>query len=120
VKRAATCRAATKLDYGSGVTWDARRTQCSLLPAGLSALAKEAAEKFGFETVLKVAPLGAMYKPLYSCHSEWASAHEESAFSGFSASSKAVGRDDTALFDLRSSGPLVVFVPNARFPHHNG
>jgi hypothetical protein len=118
VKRAAACRAATKLDCGSGVTWEARRTQGSLLTAGLSALAKEAAEKFGFETILKVAPLGAVYKPFYSCHSQWASAHEESALSGFSASSKAVGRDGTALF--RSSGPLVVFVPNARFPHHNG
>src|SRR5271165_3351275 len=58
--------------------------------------AKEAAEKRHLPCVLKGRTFRCAVQVLSSCHSEWASAHEESAFRTFSAASKAGSRKKVA------------------------
>jgi hypothetical protein len=51
--------------------------------------ASEAAEKLDVAMVLKGRTFRCAVQALYFCHSEWASAHEESALATFSAASLA-------------------------------
>src|SRR5271157_3176729 len=70
--------------------------------------AEEAAEKRHLPCVLKGRTFRCAVQVLSSCHSEWASAHEESAFRTFSAASEAVPLQSA----LGSTGPTAILVWN--------